>query len=247
MIEAPVGHHCPSCVHEGDKGVRPVRWSPQGFGHGGRLTPVVKTLLAVNVVVFLISGFRSNVVDRFSQLPVLIAAHGQYYRLLTAAFLHAGILHVTFNMLALVIIGPPLEAAVGRLRFTGVYVLSALGGSVCSYIFSNPRVMGVGASGAIFGVFGAYFIVARSRGADTSGIIVLIIINLVFSFADPLIDKWAHIGGLVVGTAVAAGFALAETRPPAQRRSIEVAVVAVVALLLVGLVTFRTGQLRAVA
>jgi membrane associated rhomboid family serine protease len=246
MVEAPVGHHCPACVQEGNRGVRPVRWSPQGFGHRGRITPVVKTLLAINVVAFLISGFRSSVVDRYSQVPVLIA-HGQYERLLTAAFLHAGILHIAFNMLALVIIGPPLETAIGRLRFTGLYLLAALGGSVCSYLFSNPRIMGVGASGAIFGLFGAYFVIARSRKADTSGIVVLIVINLVFSFADPLIDWRAHIGGLVVGTFMAAGFAFAETRPPSQRRSIELAVVAAVAVLLIGLVALRTGQLRAVA
>jgi membrane associated rhomboid family serine protease len=247
MVEAPVGHHCPTCVQEGNKGVRPVRWTPRGFGGGGRITPVVRTLLAINVIVFLISGFRSSVVDRFSQYPVLIATNGEYYRLLTAAFLHAGILHIAFNMLALVIIGPPLEAAIGRLRFTGLYLLAALGGSVCSYLFSDPRTMGVGASGAIFGLFGAYFVIARSRQADTNGIVVLIVINLVFSFADPLIDWRAHIGGLVVGTAVAAGFAFAETRPPTQRRAIELAVGAVVVVLLVGLVSLRTGQLRAVA
>ena len=170
-------------------------------------------LLALNVVAFVISSARPSVVDRYSELPIAIA-NGQYERLLTAAFLHANFLHILFNMMALLIVGPPIERTIGRVRFTSLYLLAALGGSVCSYLYSNARIEGVGASGAIFGLFGAYFVFARSRHADTGGIVVLIVINLVFSFADPLIDWRAHIGGLVTGTVVAAAFALAERRPP---------------------------------
>jgi membrane associated rhomboid family serine protease len=243
MVEAPVGHHCPDCVREGNRGVRQVHWRPSPTVGGRRATPVVRTLIAVNVIVFLVTSTRPSVELRFAQVPIFIA-RGQYERLLTAAFLHAGILHIVFNMMALYIIGPPLEEAVGRVRFTTLYLLAALGGSVLSYLFSNPVVEGVGASGAIFGLFGAFFVIARTRRADTSGIMALIAINLVFSFVDTQIDWRAHVGGLVIGTAVAAAFALAETRPPSQRRAIEAAVAAVVLVLLVGLTVLRTDQLR---
>ena len=130
-------------------------------------------------------------------------------------------------------------------RPLGVYGLAALGGSVLSYLFSNPRVEGVGASGAIFGLFGAFFVIAKIRRTDTGGIFVIIVINLVLSFADPLIDWRAHVGGLVVGTVVAGAFALAETRPPAQRRAIEVGASVAVLVVLIGLIGLRTSQLRA--
>ena len=164
--------------------------------------------------------------------------------MLTAAFLHANFFHILFNMMALLIVGPPIERAIGSVRFTALYLLAALGGSVCSYLFSNPQLMGVGASGAIFGLFGAYFVFARSRHADTGGIVALIVINLVFSFADPLIDWRAHVGGLITGTLVAVAMSLAERRPPGERRAIDIATVAVVLVVLGALVQVRTHQLH---
>src|ERR1700730_9544852 len=95
MIQAPVGHHCPECVREGNKGVRTVRWTPPGSG--GRVTPVVATLIATNVVAYLVSTSQPSVLARYEQVGALVAS-GQYDRLLTAAFLHAGILHLAFNM-----------------------------------------------------------------------------------------------------------------------------------------------------
>jgi len=244
MIQAPVGHHCPVCVSQGNKGVRQVRWNPSPGAGGRRATPVVRALIAFDVAVFLITSSRPSLELRFAQVPIFVA-QGEYYRLITAAFLHAGILHIMFNMLALYVIGPPLEVAIGRVRFTTLYLLAAFGGSVLSYLFSDPRIEGVGASGAIFGLFGAFLVIARARRADTSGILVLIVINLVFSFADPQIDWRAHVGGLVIGTAAAAAFALAETQAPALRRSIEVGVTVAAVVLLVGLTVLRTDQLRA--
>jgi membrane associated rhomboid family serine protease len=242
MIQAPVGHHCPTCVKEDNRGVRParqVRWTQPGRS----VTPVVATLIAINVVIFLITSARPDLEIRYAQIPSRIAA-GQYYRLLTAAFLHANFLHLVFNMFALLILGPPIEAALGRVRFLGLYVASALGGSVCSYLFSSPNIAGVGASGAIFGLFGAYFAIARARRAETGGIVALIGINLVFSFIDPAIDWRAHVGGLVTGLVIGGMFAFAERRPPAQRLAIEVVTFAAVAALMVGLVHLRTDQLR---
>jgi membrane associated rhomboid family serine protease len=246
MVQAPVGHHCPECVREGNKGVRQIHWRPAPTLGGRRATPVVRALIIVNAAVFLLVRQGSSTELRFAQVPILVA-QGQYERLLTAAFLHAGVVHIVFNMMALYIVGPSLETALGRVRFGVLYLLAALGGSVLSYLFSNPRIEGVGASGAIFGLFGAFFVVARTRHADTSGIVGLLVINLLYPFIDRTIDWRAHVGGLVVGSAVAAAFAFAETRPPSQRRAIEVGVAVAVLGVLVGLTAVRTNQLRAVA
>jgi membrane associated rhomboid family serine protease len=242
MIQAPVGHQCPTCVREGNKGVRQVHWPPSNLTLGGRVTPVVAILIGINVAVFLIGNARPAVSFDYGLLPVEIAK-GQYYRLLTSAFLHAGLVHIAFNMGALAIVGSPLEEAIGRLRFIGLYLVAALGGSVCSYLFIDPRILGVGASGAIFGVFGAFFVIARSRRADSTTIVVLIVANLLIPFLDPNIDWRAHIGGLITGILLAAGFALAETRSPGQRPFIEVCVTLVMVAVLIGLVQVRTSQL----
>ncbi len=243
MVAAPVGHHCPTCVSEDNKGVRQVSWRPGSTQLGGRITPMVKLLVGINVVIFLLtSQHLDNDILRFGQLPIRVA-HGQYYRLLTSAFLHVSFVHILFNMVALLIVGSPVEAALGRVRFLTLYILAALGGSVASYLFSNPLAVGVGASGAIFGLFGAFFIIARSRRSDTSGILVLIGINLVFSFTDRLIDWRAHVGGLIVGVVVAAIFTLADRRPPNQKRLVEVVGCAAVLLALLALTSFRTHNL----
>jgi membrane associated rhomboid family serine protease len=243
MVAAPVGHHCPTCVAEDNKGVRQVRWRPGSTQLGGRITPMVKLLVGLNVVIYLLtSQHLDNNILRFGQLPVRVA-HGQYYRLLTSAFLHVSFVHILFNMVALLIVGSPVEAALGRVRFLTLYVLAALGGSVASYLFSNPLAVGVGASGAIFGLFGAFFIIARSRRSDTSGILVLIGINLVFSFTDRLIDWRAHVGGLIVGVIVAAIFTLADRRRPDQKRLVEVVGCAAVLIVLLALISFRTHNL----
>ncbi|HSS08651.1 MAG TPA: rhomboid family intramembrane serine protease [Acidimicrobiales bacterium] len=243
MIQASVGYHCPTCVKEDNQGVRqprPVRWTQPGRG---QITPVVATLIAINVIIFLVTSSRPDIELRFAQIPFRIAG-GQYYRLITAAFLHANFFHILFNMFALLILGPPVETAVGRVRFLGLYLMAALGGSVCSYLFSSPNVAGVGASGAIFGVFGAYFVLARARRAETGGIVALIAINLLFSFIDRAIDWRAHVGGLVTGLVIGGVYALAERRPRAQRLAIEVATFAALAALMLGLIHFRTDQLR---
>jgi membrane associated rhomboid family serine protease len=245
MIQAPVGHHCPTCVKEDGvrqpRQARPQRWTQPG--RTGSITPVVATLIAINVVVFLFTSSRPDIELKYAQIPFRIAS-GQYYRLITAAFLHANLFHILFNMAALLILGPPIEAALGRVRFLGLYLFAALGGSVCSYLFSSPNVAGVGASGAIFGLFGAYFAIARARRAETGGIVALIGINLVFSFIDPAIDWRAHVGGLVTGVVIGGMFAFAERRPPAQRVAIELATFAAFAGLMLGLVHLRTDQLR---
>ena len=211
MHEAPVGWQCTSCVRAGAAASPTLRWRPgaaRGVGRLGntRITPVVTTLIAINVVVYLWETRHFNsTVDRFAMWPDGVHFYGQWYRLITGAFLHANIEHILFNMVTLAIVGPPVEAEVGRVRFVALYMLSALGGSVGSYLLSRPDVAGIGASGAIFGVMGAYFVLARMRRWETRTILALIAINLFIGFTSPNIDWRAHLGGMVVGAVTCAG------------------------------------------
>jgi len=221
MTEAPVGWQCRSCVREGARSSPVRRWQPgrQGYGRLGatRMTPMVIALIAVNVIVYVwemsskagvlfvngqfVGQCPHSVECNYGLLPAAVH-QGEWYRLISAAFLHANIEHIAFNMFTLAIVGAPIEAELGKVRFLALYFVSALGGSVGSYLLSEPLQIGVGASGAIFGLMGAYFVIARRRRWDSSAILALIIINLLISFASTGIDWRAHLGGLVVGAVV---------------------------------------------
>jgi len=177
-------------------------------------TPVTLALIVLNVLGYLVQQADPDLTYRYGLLPIAVEA-GQYERLLTAAFLHAGLLHLASNMLALFIVGAPLERVLGSGRFTALYLASALGGSLLSLALSPPSTLGVGASGAVFGLFGALAVLRNRVGADARSIGVLIGINLVISFAVPNISWQAHVGGLVTGAVVAL---LVAGRPPARRR-----------------------------
>ncbi len=143
-------------------------------------------------------------------------------------------------MWALILVGPALERLLGRLRFLAVYVLSALGGSVLFYLLAPVNEFGLGASGAIFGLFGAYFVVARRLRVDSRSIVFLIVLNLGISFAVAGIAWQAHVGGLLTGGLLTAAYAYA---PRNQRTLVQVgATVAVVAVLVIAVLT-RNHQL----
>ena len=250
MRSASVGFQCPDDVAAGAKSVRQPRTA-----FGGRLSGdtsrVSIALIGLNVAVFvlgLLAG-QGELRLRFANLagPVLIGdelagvADGELYRLITAAFLHAGLLHLALNMFALASLGPVLESALGRSRFLVLYLLSALGGSTLSFLLAEPNTVGVGASGAIFGLFGAFYVVARRLGGDTRSILTLLVINLVITFAVPIIDWRAHLGGLVTGALVAAAFALAPRG--ARRTAVQAAACVAIALALLVAVAVRSQAL----
>jgi membrane associated rhomboid family serine protease len=169
-------------------------------------TPVVTyTLIAICVVVYLIQQANPSFTTRYGLIPFAVE-QGQYARLITSAFLHASVLHLITNMITLFIVGTPLERVLRPVRYLIVYVLSALGGSLLSVWLSPEFSVGVGASGAIFGLFGALVVLRRQVGAEAGGLVVLIGLNLVISFAVPNISWQAHIGGLVTGVLVALAF-----------------------------------------
>jgi membrane associated rhomboid family serine protease len=250
MIDASVGFQCPECVREGNQGVRRARTV---FGGLVSADPgyVSKALIGINVAVFLAQLVLGQEVDRRFWLiagpgfdPILGqsvgVADGEFYRLFTAAFLHGGLLHIALNMYALFLFGPPLEAALGRVRFTALYLLSALGGSALSYAFSNPGQPSLGASGAVFGLLGAFLVLNRKLRRDTSGIMVLLAINFAFAFIARNIDWRAHLGGLIAGVLCAAALVYA---PPKRRSLVQGLGLSVVLLAVIAVVAWRTAAL----
>jgi membrane associated rhomboid family serine protease len=245
MTSAAVGQQCPECVNEGQRSVRQARTH-----FGGRITKgslVTYTLIAINVVMFVLQHTSTRMQQDLVLWPPAVA-DGQYYRLVTSAFLHYGLAHIVFNMWALWAVGPQLEQWLGRLRFGVLYGLSGLGGSVLVYLLSPLNTATAGASGAIFGLFGATFVLFRRLRLDARGIVFLIVINLVITFVVPAVSAQAiswqgHVGGLVTGTLVAAVFAYVPAR---QRLLALISVTAVLLVLFAGLTMWRTQALLAI-
>ncbi len=255
MRSASVGQQCVECVGEGARSTRQARTA---FGGRPAAAPVVTwVLLAVNVAVFLLTWVRPGIVLRLELFgydnyvsggPPHGVAAGEWYRLLTSAFVapatgHNGLgfMDILFNMWALVFVGPALEGLLGRARFLAVYLLSAVGGAVMFYYLVPPYEPGAGASGAIFGLFGAWFVVSRRLRLDTRGIVGLIAINLALSFFFHSFIAWQdHIGGLLTGALLTAAYVYA---PPKNRALVQALATVAVAALLVVAVLIRNGQL----
>jgi membrane associated rhomboid family serine protease len=224
MVAASVGFQCPECVREGKRTVRPAKTMYGGRARGER-SEVTKLLVGVNVAMFLItlsSGANlggpgsSDLYRRFALVPPAIA-HGDWYRLISAMFLHYNIWHLAVNMYALWIMGNALEGMLGRLRYLTLYFVAGIGGSIFSFAAGPVFAQAAGASGAIFGLFGAFFVILRRRNLETGGIVAMIALNLVFSFSFPGIDWRGHVGGLIAGGAIGYFFAAAPNGPHRDR------------------------------
>jgi membrane associated rhomboid family serine protease len=246
---ASVGFQCPQCVAEGQATIRQPRTQ-----YGGRIverTGLVTVVLAVlNIVAFVATavtspgGFQHNTESRlFDELtlsPLSVAVDHQYWRLIGAAFLHIGPLHLIVNMVALAVVGPALERVFGHWRFLSLYLLSALGGSLSVYLF-DPRGA-AGASGAIYGLFAATVIVLRHLGLDPRTMLVTIGINFAISFA-PGISLFGHLGGFVVGGLCA--LALVYAPKGSNRTSVQILAFGSILAIIVVLVIYRTNTLAA--
>jgi membrane associated rhomboid family serine protease len=217
MHQAPVGWQCPDCIAAGAKRTRVIRpFAGSGANRTGIVgstnpTPVVIALVAVCVVIFVISGFgKASVIDRFGMWPNGVHFEHQYYRLFTSIFLHLDFLHIAFNMVTLLIVGPAVEVMVGKSRFLTLFVVTGIGGNVLSYLIAPAAGVSAGASGAIFGVMGAYVVLALIRHKPMGPVVALIAINLVIGFTGNI--EWqAHIGGLVTGAVLALAYQYAST------------------------------------
>jgi membrane associated rhomboid family serine protease len=211
MTPASVGFQCPDDVRAGNAGVRRARPVPRWTAARRRFGPVTATLVAVNLVVFVVTAvsavsvgesplqnWRSPVFQEFSQVPVLVDVLGQDWRLITGAFLHIGITHLLLNVLSLLVFGPELEARLGWWRYLAVYLVSALGGAVAIQLFGDPARPVAGASAALYGLLGALGVLMLVARQDLRGLLTLLAINVVISFL-PGVSLLGHLGGLVAG------------------------------------------------
>jgi membrane associated rhomboid family serine protease len=269
--EAPVGQKCPECVRAAGK-QRIVNARNLNRGPSFQTSPVVFSLITVNVIIFLAGlaspELRANLVDNFGAVACRVVIGddvfrcgdipastlaldsvdiigiqiGEWWRGLTSAFLHGGVMHILFNMYFLYIFGPRLEQQVGSITFSGLYLASAAGGSVASYLFAPEYQLGVGASGALFGLFGAWLYAAyRQRGSAAGNAMFnqlggILLLNMALPFFLPNIDWRAHAGGLIAGVVVAFLWEqLAAGRPNARalRIGISYAVLALLMALLI--------------
>lgn len=253
MIPASVGYQCPACVRGGSgTGHPPGAARPRTLA-GGTLVAdtrlVTKILLGLNLAVFVavLSAGDRLVTDlgmiAYARpgpyaLDWIGVADGEWYRLLSSAFLHQEIWHIGFNMMALWFLGPPLEAALGRSRFLTLYLLSALGGNALTYWLMAQNQLSLGASGAIFGLFGATAVLMRRMRHDIRPIMVLLAVNLVITFLPGLNIAWqAHLGGLITGAALALAMVQA---PRTHRLAVQIGSCVLVGLLLLAAVLIRT-------
>jgi membrane associated rhomboid family serine protease len=251
MREAPVGFHCPD-----DAALSRAERPRLRTSVGGRLrnSPPYLTaaLIAANLAIYLYTGAQSSgglsdphtatLFRDWQLVPYFVYHGGEYYRFVTAAFLHVSPLHIGMNMLALGIIGAPLERLLGRWRLAVLYLLSLLGGSAAIFAFGSPELPVVGASGAVFGLFAASLVLVRHLGLDPQWLIGIIVLNFVFTFSIPDVSALGHVGGFVAGGLSALAIAGRPSRSPARRATnVQLLGLAAVAVLIVLVVAIRAS------
>jgi membrane associated rhomboid family serine protease len=224
----PVGIRCPE--HASVRGPAPTRLKPKpvrrapGTALGTNRAPVTYTLIAINIAVYLLTvaqgggSFSSPGGSLFNKTVLYgpFVAHGDWWRLVTAMFLHASLLHIGFNMYALWVIGRIVEQYLGTVRYIGLYFVSGLAGSAGA-LLQTPHTPVLGASGAIFGILGAMLVIEwQVTGSLAGQAAALIAINLVISFLIPGISWGGHVGGLIGGILVMLAYAHWSDRGRAQ-------------------------------
>jgi membrane associated rhomboid family serine protease len=215
LREASVGYQCVDCVAQAvapPRGRGARRGTTVAGAEAGHRPVAVPVLIALNVVVFgwtalqagsLLDNAAAPLFEQWALVPRLVGA-GDWWRPLTAGFLHIGPVHLLFNMLALYVLGRDLETVLGRGRFLAVYLVALLGGSAAVMVFSAPGQPVAGASGAVFGLMGGLVVVLRRLRFPLGQVIGLIVVNIVISVVIPGISIVGHLGGLVVGAVATA-------------------------------------------
>lgn len=258
MTPAAVGFRCPDCMAEQRHAAgRPRvvtrqqtrnRWQRSGVMGGRSGLSVTKALIAINVAVFLVevaSGALNSTAElvRLGGLvPAYVAVNHEYWRLLSVMFLHESFIHVLFNMVALWFLGEYTEAVLGHVKFLVLYLVTGFAGSVLIMLLSPPLAVTVGASGAIFGIFGAliaYAFLNRQRDyvarAMFGQLMFWLVLNVAFMLYEPAVSWQGHAGGFVTGIVLMAAYTLLGRKSPFGRFAASdlALTIAVVALLLV--------------
>jgi len=266
MIPAPVGHQCPQCVADARREFRsgPGRRVAAARVRHTSATMVLLALIVAMFVVEVVAGGPGSLMtgppnDTLVRLGASVAlypsggggvigiATGQYWRLLSSMFLHAGIIHIAFNAYALWIFGTVIEQELGTLRMLLIYFVTGIVAGAASYAF-GPLAVGVGASGAIFGLFGAFVTYNYRRrhlaiaAARLRAAVTLVVLNMVLALSIPGIDWRAHVGGFIAG--LVAGFAAEGVGSPATRRTTLVAGFGGLLVVAAWLVAWHTSQLH---
>ncbi|MER7662090.1 MULTISPECIES: rhomboid family intramembrane serine protease [unclassified Streptomyces] len=254
MVDASVGFQCPDCVRTGSgTGHAPTANQPRTIAGGSIRSDaflITKILVAVNAAVYVVVLALG---DRFLDETLLIGyaynpqlnevvgvADGEWYRLITSVFLHEEVPHILFNLVGLWFLGRIVEPELGRSRFLAVYLVSGLGGSALAYLLAAPNQGSLGASGAIYGLIGAFAVLARRKNLDMRPVIAILVISLIFTFGREGISWEGHIGGLVAGALVTLGLVFAPRR---HRTLVQFACCAGVLLVIVVAVFARTASL----
>lgn len=231
QTQAAVGVHCPECTREARQSAprRPSVVTRLARRTANGHAPVVTySLVGVTAAVFLLQWLTADYLTALLTYYPLFTLD-QPWRMITAAFAHASVIHIVLNMLGLYMLGPALEGMLGRVRFLVLYLLAAVGGSV-AVLWLAPGSAVLGASGAVYGLFAAFFVIQRGLGGNATGILLLIGLNLALGFFSPRISWEAHVGGLLVGGLVA--FVYLRTRRRSQH-AVQLGLVAAIAVLLI--------------
>jgi membrane associated rhomboid family serine protease len=244
MYDSPVGMRCPECAGRRTR-ARGLPIARSGATYG------TYALIALNVIVFIAElggGGGAGSLEGGGQLIAdggllgpAVADQGEWYRIVTSGFLHAGPLHLFLNMFVLYILGTILEEGIGTARMVGIYFVSLLAGSFGALLL-DPNELTVGASGAVYGIMAATFLVARQRGVEqlASQIGLWVILNLAFTFSVPGISIGGHLGGLA-GGAAAAGVIIAGERRGRGAAGMEVLGLLVIAAIAFGGALWAAG------
>ncbi|MFJ4469907.1 rhomboid family intramembrane serine protease [Streptomyces sp. NPDC089424] len=253
MISASVGFQCPECVRgAAGTGHAPGASRPRTLA-GGTVAAdprlVTKILIGINLAVFLLVKARPSVLNDLVLTgawppapwgPTEGVAEGEWYRLVTSMFTHEAIWHIAFNMLSLWWLGGPLEAALGRVRYLSLYLISGLAGGALTFLLAAPATSSLGASGAVYGLFGATAVLMRRLNYDLRPVLALLVINLIFTFTVAGIAWQAHVGGLFAGLVI--GYVMVHA-PRERRALVQYGVCALMLAVVVGVTLLRTAQL----
>jgi membrane associated rhomboid family serine protease len=255
MIPAPVGHQCPECVEEARRDFK--KGPGRALGGGISATNALLVAIAIPFVIEVIVGGPQALLNpdpktlyNLGAMQPLAVANGQFWRLFTAMFLHAGILHIALNAYFFYLFGRTVEGALGRTWMVVIFMVSGFLASVASYAFGPVNTLAVGASGAIAGVFGTFIAYAYKRrhmamwAANLRMALTVIVLNAVIALGVQAIDWRAHVGGLIAGFVI--GY-LVDQPVARQRRSLAIGGTMVMVGIGIALVVWRTADIRSLS